>query len=71
MKVFQPIIDSGLDAGNLPASFVLEFSSTHAFKSEANCNAWIQDHMDSMTWREMYGRISSVEVDLEEPNLID
>lgn len=71
MKVFQPIIDSGLDAGNLPASFVLEFSSTHAFKTAENCNAWIRDHMDSMTWREMYGRVNSTEIELENPTYID
>lgn len=70
-KIFQPIVQSGPDAGLLPVHFIQEFSSKHGFHTESNCTAWIRDHSDSLTLRELYGNVVAQMQEVENPIPLD
>lgn len=71
MKIFQPIVNCGLCAGDLPNYFENNYGSFVGFRTKKECDAWINDHIFDFTSDEQAGGVYPQEYDVENPSIID
>ena len=71
MVIWQPIINCGFNSGDLPMIFIAEYSSKHGFKSEKECEDWIESNNEYCTLDELAGGIYPAFFDVDDYEYID
>ena len=71
MKIFQPIVNCGLNSGDMPIYFEHSFGSFVGFATEKECADWIAANNSQFTMDEISGGVHPQEFDVEDPTIID
>lgn len=67
-KIWQPIVNCGFCAGDLPTCFMASFVG---FETEEECEKWIEKNQDNFTMIELGGCVCPCEFEVERPTIID
>lgn len=67
-KLWQPIVNCGLCAGDLPSCFI---SSFVGFETKEECEKWIEKNQDNFTMNELGGCVSPLRFVIGNPTIID